>query len=194
MNHKYIFKISEWLDNSPSKKVIVAFCSILAFIISSANMVWEIAKESETVEIAISGRTNYNNYAPVSMEQLLGLFDGENRGKSPKIMMPYFPIDLEVSNPTGHNSTLVRCKLFVGFYERQEEFESTSYLTQEALTKRPYKKNPYINIGSGKVEKTKLLFFFIPDPKLTSMLKDKTTQAHRFRVGCNNESGKYIES
>ena len=79
MSNKYILIISEWLDSSPSKTVVVALFSILAFGISVANGVWIIAKERETVKITMSGWTNYSLYAQVSMEQLLGVFEGENR-------------------------------------------------------------------------------------------------------------------
>ena len=108
--------------------------------------------------------------------------------------MPYFPVDLEISNSTNHNSTLIRCKLFVGFYKRKGDFESTGYMTEEALNTTSYEENPYIRISSNGVEKFKLLFFFVPNLELSRNMKDKTTQVHRFRVGCNNESGKYIES
>ncbi len=194
MSNKYILNISRWLDKSPVSKVLVAFFSVLAFIFSFVIGVWEVVKENRTVEIVIAGQTSYSLYASVSMEQLLGRFPSDVTGQSPKIPTPYFPISLIISNPTAHDSTILGCELYVGFYKRDGKFGSISYMSRETLSKGSYDSKPYIHIHSGEVVRAPLLFFFIPKPELASMLKDKTTQANKFSVHCKNETWKRIDA
>lgn len=76
-------RLANWLDNSPTKKVLVASAAILAFLLSLLNGGWTVWKEYRALKkiptIQIISRTSYSISAPVAIEQVLGTFAGSAR-------------------------------------------------------------------------------------------------------------------
>lgn len=190
-------RVASWLDESPTKKVIVAATGVIAVVLTLLNGSWTIWKEYRVLKqaprIHISWHTSYNLTAPVAVEQVLGAFQTSTKDAS-RVPMPYFPVVLELSNPTNQKTSLSHCSLAVGFYERQGMHESFGYMTPEALRTTSFNSNPVLPIESGETRQTELLFFFLPTPELVPLLNDKTTQAVRFQITCHSEAGGKIES
>lgn len=190
-------RVASWLDDSPTKKVVVAAAGIIAFVLSLLNGSWTIWKEyralKQAPKIHIASRTSYNLTAPVAVEQVLDAFQTSTKD-APRIAMPYFPVVIELSNPTNQKTSLSHCTLTVGFYERQGMHESSGYMTPQALRTTSFDANPVLPLESGETKQAELLFFFLPTPELAPLLNDKTTQAVRFQITCHNEAGGKIES
>ena len=161
---KMLLWLANWLDDSPMKKLLVA-----------------------------GAATSYSTSAPVMIEQILGTFAGSTMSGN-RVLMPYFPITIELSNPTGQRTSLSHCALTLEFYQRQGTHESMGYMAPQTLVANAFKQSPVILVESGETKDVELLFFFLPTPDFEPLLNDKTTQPHRFRVACNNESGGRIES
>lgn len=194
-------QIADWIENSPTKKIVVAVAAMFAFALSLANVAWSAYKEYEQfklkVVIEIRSRTSYPLQAPVSMDQLFGhSFPNEsgNLKPAPKIEMPYYPIVLSVYNPTAKKSTLSDCLLKIHFYEREGEHESEGYVTAEALKSPTLQETPVMAIESGATARVEWLFFFLPDPAFQQLLADRSTQAFRFQVRCRDEANQNIIS
>jgi hypothetical protein len=190
-------RVASWLDESPTKKVAVAAAAIIAFVLSLLNGGWTIWKEYRALKqvprIHIASRTSYHLTAPVAVEQVLGAFQTSTK-KAPRIATPYFPVVLELSNPTNRKTSLSHCSLTVGFLERQVTHESFGYMTPQALKTSSFEKDPVLPVESGETRHAELLFFLLPTPELETLLNDKTTQPVRFQVTCHNEGGGKIES
>lgn len=192
-----LLRLANWLDDSPIKKVLVAVAAILAFFLSLVNGGWTAWKEyralKTTTTIHILSRTSYSTFAPVTIEQVLGTFGGSTKDGN-RALMPYFPVTIELSNPTGQRTSLSHCALTLEFYQRQGMHESMGYMAPQTLTANAFKQSPVIPVESGETKDVELLFFFLPTPEFEPLLNDKTTQPHRFRIACKNESGERIES
>jgi hypothetical protein len=113
---------------------------------------------------------------------------------APKMEMPYYPVVMSMQNPTGKKTTLSDCVLKIRFYEREGEYESTGYITEESLKSLVLHEAPIVTVESGAMARVEWLFFFLPHPTLKSLLSDKSTQAFRFQAGCRDEAGREIVS
>lgn len=194
---KMFLWLANWLDNSPTKKVLVAGAAILAFVLSLLNGGWTVWKEymalTQEPTIRIASRTSYSIVAPVAIEQVLGTFSGSTKDET-RVPMPYFPVSVEMSNPTSQRTSLSHCALTLEFHERGGIHESVGYMQPQALREKSIEKRPVVLIESGETLELELMFFFLPTPEFESLLLDKGTQPFRFRVACRNEAGERIES
>jgi hypothetical protein len=192
-----LLRLADWLDDSPTKKVLVAGAAILAFVLSLVNGGWTVWKEYRALTkiptIYILSRTSYSISAPVAVEQVLGTFAGSTKNDN-RVLMPYFPLTIEISNPTGQRTSLSHCVLTLEFYQRQGLYESMGYMAPQTLIANAFEESPVVPVESGGTNRVELLFFFLPTPEFKPLLNDKTTQPYRFRVACRNEAGERIES
>lgn len=192
-----LLRLANWLDDSSTKKVLVAGAAILAFVLSLLNSSWTLWKEyralKTTPTIHIQSRTSYSISAPVAIEQVVGTFAGSAKYGN-RVLMPYFPVMLEMSNPTNQRTSLSHCVLTLEFYQRQGMHESMGYMAPHTLRASAIEESPVVSVESGETKRVELLFFFLPTPEFEPLLHDKGTQPHRFRVACHNESGGRIES
>ena len=194
---KVFSRLANWLDNSPIKKVLVASAAIFAFLLSLLNGGWTLWKEYRALKkiptIQIVSRTSYSSSAPVAIEQVLGTFAGSKKDDN-HVHMPYFPVTVEMSNPTSQRTSLSHCVLTLEFYQRQGIHESMGYMAPQALRANSFEGSPVVSIESGETKLSDLLFFFLPTPEFSSLLNDKTTQPFRYRIACHNEAGAVVES
>ena len=190
-------RLANWLDESPIKKVLAAAAGVVALALSVLNGGWSAWKEYRALKqvpvIHIASRTSYSLSAPVSVERILGAMHSSTK-EAPPIPMPYFPVVLELSNPTSQRTSLSHCSLTLKFYQRLGAFSSDGYMTAQGLRANPPESRPVLPIESGETKQVEVLFFFLPAPELGALLKDKSTQPFRFQVTCHNEAGGAIES
>lgn len=194
---KLFLRLVNWLDNSPIKKVSVAAAAILAFVFSLLNGGWTIWTEYRALKqvptIHIASSTSRSISAPVTIEQVLGTFAGSTKNGN-RVLVPYFPVTIEVSNPTSQRTSLSHCALRLEFYQRQGMHESMGSMTPQTLKTNSFETSPVVPIESGETKQVELLFFFLPTPELEPLVEDNTTQPIRFRVACQNEAGGRVES
>ena len=188
-------RIASWLDDSPVKKVFVAGAAIFAFVLSLLNSGFSAWKEYQAYKkipiIKIHSRTSYSITDQVNMSQIMGSFPRTTTGDN-LVNMPYFPVVVEMSNPTGQRTSLSNCALRVEFYQRQGTHSSMSYM--QKLEANNLEENSVLPIESGETKRVELQFFFLPTAEFQNILNDRSTQPHRFRISCRNEAGNLIES
>ena len=195
--HTRLVRIANWLYESPTKKVVVATAAMLGVILSLVNGGWTIWKEYRVLKqvptIHVVSWQSHSSSAAVSVPQVIGVT--EEWGKTaPRSMLPYFPVVLELSNPTGQRTSLSHCVLTVGFHGRKEKYKSDGALTQRAVKTGTTEGHPILSLESGETRRMELLFFFLAPPDVEAVLNDKTTQANHFKVVCHSEGGRQIES
>lgn len=175
----------------------MAGAAILGFSASLLNGSWTVWKEYRALKtlpaIHILSRTSYSITAPVAIEQVLGTFAGSTKDGN-RILMPYFPVTIEISNPTSQRTSLSHCALTLEFYKRQGMHESMGYMAPQTLRVNSFEESPIVPINSGETKRVELLFFFLPTLEFEPLSNDKTTQPLRFRVACRSEAGERIES
>lgn len=190
-------KVADWLEESPTKKVIVAASAILAVVLSLVNGGWAIWKEYRALKripnIALISWPSHSSSAPVTVPQVIGMTQ-EFGANSPRVLLPYFPVWLQLSNPTSQRTSLSGCVLTVGFHQRKEVYRSDGYLTQHALQSDTLEGHPILSIESGEKRRVELLFFFLAPPEVEAIFNDKASQANRMKVACYDEGGQQIES
>lgn len=138
-----LIRLANWLDDSPIKKILAAGTAILAFVLSLVNFgrtAWKEYRALKTIPtIHILSRTAYGISTPVDIEQVLGTFAGSTKNDN-RVIMPYFPVTIEMSNPTSQRTSLSHCVLALEFYQRQGMHESMGYMTPQALKANTFKK------------------------------------------------------
>lgn len=189
--------VANWLDESPTKKILVATAAALAFLLSLANGGWTIWKEyralKEGPKIHLVSWESHR-MAQVSTAQVLGFRFDLGKADFSRTLMPYFAVEIELSNPTPKSISFSRCVLALGFYGRQEIFQSDGYMMPSALKTRTVAGHPILPVQSGEIKRVDLLFFFLPRPEFEAAIKDQPYQANRVKVTCFDEGGQRIDS
>lgn len=192
-----IQNVANWLDKSPTKKILVATAAALAFVLSLTNGGWTIWKEyralKEGPKIHLVSWESHR-MAHVSAAQVLGFRLDIGKADLPRTLTPYFAVEIEVSNPTPKSMSLYRCVLALGFYGRQEIFQSDGYMMPSALKTQTVVGPPILPVQSGEIKRVDLLFFFLPRPEFEAAIKDEPYQANRVKVTCLDEGGQQIDS
>lgn len=202
--HSRLDSTASWLDRSPVAKVAIAGAAILAFLLSTANGLWSLAREFEANRrkpgISIGGRTSYSLQAFIRPSQIFGdtHFPSE-QGRSREVerpwKLPYYPVQLHASNPTNQPTSITGCELKITFFQRTGFHTSLAYIDEASFERDPSAKaNPVLRLDPGELERVDLLFFFLPTPELQAVLEDRTIQAYMFQVTCRDESGASIQT
>lgn len=188
-----LVRVANWLNESPIKKIAAAAAAVLASILS----LWPIWKDYHVLKqvptIHVVSWESHSSSAAVSVPQVIGVTEAWGKG-APRVLLPYFPVVLELSNPTGQRTSLSHCVLTVGFHGRQEIYNSDGVLTQLAVKEGILEGHPILSLESGETRRAELLFFFLAPPEVEAVLNDKATQANHFKVVCHSEGGRQIES
>ncbi len=143
-------KVALWLENSPTKKIVVAVAAILGASLSIWGEYKDYHQSQLRLEISIEQRTSFAESAAISMAQYLHFQDIASA--SPRILMPYFPVTVSVQNPTGKRHSIANCRLVVRFYQREGEFESGSYMTPSSVADGKIELSPAISSVRLKIE------------------------------------------
>lgn len=190
-------KVANWLDESPTKKVIVAASAVIAVVLSLINGGWTIWKEYQALKqvprINLVSWASHSLSAAVTVPQVIGVTQEYGKG-APRVLLPYFPVVLELSNPTSQRTSFSNCVLTVGFHDRKEIYRSDGALTQHAIKSGALEGHPILPVESGETRRVELLFFFLAPPEVEAVLNDKATQTNRINVACYDEGGQQIES
>lgn len=188
-----IAKVSLWLENSPTKKIVVAVAAILGASLSIWGEYKDYHQSQLRLEISIEQRNSFAESVAISMAQYLHFQD--IAPVSPRILMPYFPVTVSVRNPTGKRHSIANCRLAVRFYQREGEFESDSYMTPSSVADGKIEPSPSMSIDGGYPPKAvQWYFFFLPEPHVEKVFSDKTTQVTRMQVRCKDEEGNQVAS
>lgn len=197
LSNERLARTANWLDESPTKKIIVAAAAMLAFVLSLINGGWTIWKEYRALKqaprISMVSWPSHSSAAVVTVPQVIGVT--QDYGKNaPRVLLPYFPVVLELSNPTTQRTSFSHCVITVGFYGRQETYISDGFLTQYALKSGALEGHPILSLESGEIKRVELLFFFLVPPEVEAVLNDKASQTNKLKVACHDEGGRQIES